>query len=68
MFHKVLVAMDGSQGAQRAFEAALQIVREQDLDLWIVTVEEKLPQYVATIDKVEAEHDYANQYVASVQE
>ena len=68
MFHKVLVALDGSAGARRALEAALQIVREQDLALWIVSVEEDLPRYVATQDEIDAERERADRYASSIQE
>ncbi len=68
MFHKVLVALDGSAGAQRALQAALQIVHEQELDLWLVSVEEDLPRYVATRDEFEAEKERANHYAIAIQE
>lgn len=67
VFHKVLVALDGSQGAHRALLAALQIVREQELDLWIVSVEENLPRYVATRDEYDAEKEQADRYIEKIQ-
>jgi nucleotide-binding universal stress UspA family protein len=63
-----MVALDGSAGAQRALQAALQIVREQELDLWIVSVEENIPRYAATVDEFDAEQERANHEVQVFQE
>lgn len=43
MFEKILVAHDGSDGTQRAFETALDLPLLLDADLYMVSVEENLP-------------------------
>ncbi|MFN2545317.1 MAG: universal stress protein [Actinomycetota bacterium] len=54
-FSKILVAFDGSAGAQRALEVALQIARVSGADLHAVAVEAHLPHYGATVGEVKEE-------------
>lgn len=49
MFRKILVAYDGSEGADRALTLAISMAREQDAELWVLSVAEHLPRFPATI-------------------
>jgi nucleotide-binding universal stress UspA family protein len=53
MFKKILVAYDGSKGADRALTLAIQLAREQEAALWALTVADHLPRYPATIDETD---------------
>ena len=53
VFDNVLVAIDGSEGAQRALDCALSLVERLGGKLTAVAVEGKLPAYAATAGKVD---------------
>jgi nucleotide-binding universal stress UspA family protein len=53
VFDNVLVAVDGSEGAQRALECAISLVKRLGGKLTAVAVEGKLPAYAATAGEVE---------------
>ena len=53
MFKKILVAYDGSKGSERALNMAINLAREQEATLWVLSVAEHLPRYPATIDETE---------------
>ncbi len=60
VFENVLVAIDGSEGAQRALDCALSLVERLGGKLTAVAVEGKLPAYAATageVDEVKQEKD-----------
>jgi nucleotide-binding universal stress UspA family protein len=61
MFEKILVAHDGSDGAQKAFDAAVDLASRLQASLHMISVEEDLPRYVETtmgeIDEVKEEED-----------
>jgi nucleotide-binding universal stress UspA family protein len=54
MFHRILIAYDGSPGAERALQAALSIAKRHEADLHLVAVEEGLPRYAATADELDS--------------
>ena len=59
-FDNVLVAIDGSQGAQHALDCALSLVERLGGKLTALVVEGKLPAYAATageVDEVKKEKD-----------
>src|SRR5215216_6659235 len=59
-FHNPLVAIDGSEGAQRALDCAISLVERLGGNLTAVAVEGKLPAYAATageVDEVKREKD-----------
>lgn len=62
MFRKILLGYDGSAGAQRALEVALEMARLCGAELWALAVEERLPHFVATVGEMEEEKELANQY------
>ncbi len=53
VYKKILVPFDGSQGSWRALRAAVGLAKEQDAELWALSVEEHLPHYAAAIGEVE---------------
>jgi len=53
MFKKILVATDGSAGANKAIAAAVALAAAEGTELHALAVEEDLPKYAATIDEVE---------------
>ncbi len=66
MFKKILLAYDGSEGANRALEVGLELARVHQAELWALAVQEGLPRFSATIDEVQEEKAYANQYAGKV--
>jgi nucleotide-binding universal stress UspA family protein len=60
VFHKILLAYDGSPGSQRALQVAVRLADHVDAELHCICVEEKLPHYAATlgeVDEAKAERD-----------
>jgi len=55
MFKRVLVPYDGSDGAKRALEVAVDIALPTGAELLGVAVEAHLPHYAATVGEVEEE-------------
>lgn len=53
-FNHVLVAIDGSEGADRALDCALSLVSRLGGRLTALAVEGKLPAYAASVGEVEA--------------
>ena len=51
MFHKILIANDGSEGAGRALLAAIKLAKIHDAELHMICVEE-LPAFPATTDEI----------------
>ena len=62
MFEKILVAHDGSEGAQKAFDAALELVSRLRGSLHMISVEENLPRYAETIMEVDEEKEAEDTY------
>ncbi len=54
MFQKILVAFDGSQGSERAFDQALDLAQKYHAEMVLVSVVENLPRYAEeSIDSVD---------------
>jgi len=68
MFRKILLAFDGSEGAKRALETGLELVRLHGAELWALAVEERLPRFSATIDEAKEEKEFANRYYGQLLE
>jgi nucleotide-binding universal stress UspA family protein len=68
MFRKILVAHDGSEGAQRAMMAAIELARRFGAELHLISVIEELPKYAATIAEVEGVQAEARRHYQAIQE
>jgi len=67
-FERILVAIDGSQGAQKALEKAVELANVTGADLTGLAVEGRLPAYAATVgevDEVKREKDTFFEQLAS---
>jgi nucleotide-binding universal stress UspA family protein len=62
MFEKILVAHDGSEGAQKAFDAAVELASRLHASLHMISVEEDLPRYAETMLEVDEEKDLEDTY------
>jgi nucleotide-binding universal stress UspA family protein len=62
MFKKILLAYDGSDGANRALDVGIQMARIHEAALWALAVEETLPRFSGTIDEMQEEKDYQDRY------
>lgn len=61
MFRKILVANDGSEGAQKALQVAIDLAKRFEAELHEISVEEHLPHYAATVGEVvEAKQEAAD--------
>jgi nucleotide-binding universal stress UspA family protein len=67
MFRKILVGLEGSEASWCAVRRALSLSRDYGGEVWVVSVEEHLPRYAATIDEVQEEQDYENSYFEGIQ-
>jgi nucleotide-binding universal stress UspA family protein len=52
-FERILVAIDGSAGAQKALEKAVELAKLTGAHLSALAVEGRLPAYAATVGEVE---------------
>jgi nucleotide-binding universal stress UspA family protein len=68
MFQKILVAHDGSAGAQKAMAVAIDLARRYGAELHLISVIEELPKYAATIDEVEEVRAEALRHYQAIQE
>jgi nucleotide-binding universal stress UspA family protein len=63
MFHKILVANDGSEGATKALHVAIDLSKRYGAELHEISVEEHLPHYAATVGEViEAKQEAADYF------
>ena len=49
MFKKILLAYDGSEGANRALEAAIELAQLHQGSIGALAVEENLPHVIASV-------------------
>ena len=68
MFKKILLAYDGSEGANRALEVGIDLAKIHGAELWALAVEEKLPRFSGTIDEVKEEKQFANEHYGKLLE
>lgn len=66
MFRKILLAYDGSEGANRALEAGIKLAQTHHAELWALAVEERLPRFPATIDEMKEEKAFADQHYGKI--
>jgi nucleotide-binding universal stress UspA family protein len=63
MFRKLLVALDGSEGANKALRSAIDLAKHYDAELHSISIEEHLPHYAATVGEVvEAKQEAADYF------
>jgi nucleotide-binding universal stress UspA family protein len=62
MFRRIVIAHDGSEGAAKALDAALELAKRHKATLQMISVEE-LPQFPTTIDEVVEEKAAANRHL-----
>ena len=68
MFKKILLAYDGSDGAKKALETGINLVKTYHAELWALTVRERLPRYGGTIDEVQEEKEVADERYGKILE
>ncbi|MCL4501075.1 MAG: universal stress protein [Deltaproteobacteria bacterium] len=61
MFQKILLAYDGSEGANKALEAAIDLAKLHEGKIWALAVEERVPHISATVGEFQEAKDLANQ-------
>lgn len=66
MFSKILVANDGSEGAKKALQAAVDLAGRYRAELHQISVEEHLPHYAATVGEVVEAKQEAAEYFQKV--
>jgi nucleotide-binding universal stress UspA family protein len=62
MFEKILVAHDGSDGAQKAFDVAVELASRPHASLHMISVEEDLPHYALTMMEVDEQKQVEDTY------
>ena len=62
MFRRILVANDGSDGAQKAFDWAIELAAALGTELHMISVEEDLPRYAEIIEEVREEKEIEDTY------
>lgn len=61
MYKKILLAYDGSEAAQLALAAGLNLAKIHGAELWALAVQERRPGFGGPIDEVEEEKEFSNQ-------
>ena len=61
MFQKILLAYDGSEGANQALEAAIELAKLHQGKIWALAVEENLPHVIATVGEFQDTKEQANE-------
>jgi nucleotide-binding universal stress UspA family protein len=67
MAKKIAVALDGSEGAGKAFREAVRLTRLEKAELWVISIEE-LPRYPGAPSEVSEEKEVANHYLQTLHE
>jgi nucleotide-binding universal stress UspA family protein len=65
-FSRIVVAIDGSQGAARAFSTTLELARLTGATVTALTIEGPLPAYAATIGEVDEVKRQKDSFFAAV--
>jgi nucleotide-binding universal stress UspA family protein len=68
MYHKILVAHDGSEGAHKAFAAALDLAARYGAELHMISVIEVHAHFASTMGEVIEERDEENKLYAQVKQ
>jgi len=67
MFRKILVGLDGSEAAGHALERALDLAALCQADVHLLSVEEHLPAYAATVGEAMEEERFEHGYFRRIQ-
>ena len=67
MYQNILVGLDGSEAGNHALDLALELADLTHAKVHVVSVEEHLPAYAATVGEVDDEDRYENEYFQRVQ-
>ena len=62
MWNKILVANDGSEDAMEAVRTGLRLGKQFSSEIHIISIEEELPLYAATVGEVEEAERESNGY------
>src|SRR5438552_5985597 len=63
MLRTILVGNDGSTGAMKAIQAAIDLAKREDAELHEICIEEPLPHYAASVGEVvEAEQEVTDYF------
>jgi nucleotide-binding universal stress UspA family protein len=62
MYQRILIAYDGSPGADQALAEAISTAKEDGAELHLIAVEEGLPRYAATADEMDAVKEQKDTY------
>jgi nucleotide-binding universal stress UspA family protein/CBS-domain-containing membrane protein len=62
MFKRILVAYDGSEGAQAALRTGIGLAKSTGAELYSISVEEHLPRYAASISEVEGAREQIDEH------
>ncbi|MEX2649322.1 MAG: universal stress protein [Alphaproteobacteria bacterium] len=65
MYKRIVVANDGSEGAERALAAALVLAKRFKAELHMISVEE-LPRFPASVDEIVEEKNEANRHFDAI--
>ena len=68
MFQEILVAHDGSTGAQKAMAVAIGLAKRFGAEIHLISVIEELPKYAATIDEVQEVNAEAIRHYRAIQD
>lgn len=68
MYRRILVGLDGSMAGRQALEVALELAKTNDAAVTVISVEEKLPAYAATVGEVEATRQQMEKYFHRLQQ
>ena len=68
MIEQILIAHDGSDGARKAFDAAVELAAKLGARLRMICVEEEIPRHAEVIDEFREEKDRADSYFGQLAE
>ncbi len=66
MYRRIVVGLDGSDGAHQALQAAIQLARIAKAEVFVISVEE-LPRYPGAVDEVNGEQRAAERFFRKIQ-
>jgi len=66
MFKKILVAYNGSEGAKKALETAIDTAKKYNTELYSISVEEHVPRHAAAIGEVEEFRKEADEFFGKI--